>query len=212
MTHNPTRERGARPRMVDPLAYFLTWPTYGTWLPGTESGWVDFKDGWQLPDRTRLRESKCKMTEAPCILQATERLIVTEQVSETCKFRNWTLFAVDCRSNHMHVVVGACDTKPTKIRKDIKAWCTRRLNERSNRERKNWWAERGSVRWIFDEEGLDNVVKYVNEAQDLKYKESQPNAIANRRWYLAYASGCDLQGTLTRRVSEVRNAFAYAWI
>ena len=23
----------------EPLAYFLTWTTYGTWLPGDERGW-----------------------------------------------------------------------------------------------------------------------------------------------------------------------------
>jgi hypothetical protein len=27
--------------MADPLAYFLTWTTYGTWLPGDERGWVE---------------------------------------------------------------------------------------------------------------------------------------------------------------------------
>ncbi len=26
--------------MRDPIAFFITWPTYGTWLPGDERGWV----------------------------------------------------------------------------------------------------------------------------------------------------------------------------
>jgi hypothetical protein len=26
--------------MDEPLAYFLTWTTYGSWLPGDERGWV----------------------------------------------------------------------------------------------------------------------------------------------------------------------------
>jgi REP element-mobilizing transposase RayT len=170
--HNPKRKRGAQPRMQDPLAYFLTWPTYGTWLPGTENGWVDFKDGWQLPDMKRLRESKAKMKESVCLLGANEQEIVERQIVETCKFRQWSLFAVECRSNHLHTVVGAKETDPMKIRKDIKAWCSRRLNEESQQQRVNWWAERGSVRWIFDEYGLDNVARYVNESQDLKFKES----------------------------------------
>jgi hypothetical protein len=32
--------------------------------------------------------------------------------------------------------------------------------------RENWWAERGSVRKIDTEEGLEKAVIYVNEAQD----------------------------------------------
>jgi hypothetical protein len=39
-----------RPPMSDPLAYFLTWVTYGTWLPGDDRGWVEYRHGWQLPD------------------------------------------------------------------------------------------------------------------------------------------------------------------
>src|SRR4051812_6675116 len=38
------------PPMPDPLAYFITWVTYGTWLPGDECGWVEYRRGWQLPD------------------------------------------------------------------------------------------------------------------------------------------------------------------
>lgn len=26
--------------MSEPLAYFITWTTYGTWLPGDPRGWV----------------------------------------------------------------------------------------------------------------------------------------------------------------------------
>ena len=31
-----TRRRDCEPPLPEPLAYFLTWPTYGTWLPGDE--------------------------------------------------------------------------------------------------------------------------------------------------------------------------------
>ena len=45
-----TRRRDCEPPLPEPLAYFLTWPTYGTWLPGDECGWVEYRHGWQLPD------------------------------------------------------------------------------------------------------------------------------------------------------------------
>ena len=68
----------------------------------------------------------------------------------------------------MHIVVGAYNVAPKKIRIDLKAWCTRRLKE-SDPTRQNWFTERGSIRWLFDDESLDLVVQYVNEAQDRKH-------------------------------------------
>jgi len=101
-------------------------------------------------------------------LSLLEREIVEAQVAETCAHRGWLLHAVNCRSNHMHLVIGANQTSPKKIRNDIKAWCTRRLRERSNPKRKNWWAERGSQQFLFDEASLAQAVQYVIEAQDRK--------------------------------------------
>ncbi len=39
------RARGDEPPMPEPLAYFLTWSTYGTWLPGDERGWITHTAG-----------------------------------------------------------------------------------------------------------------------------------------------------------------------
>ena len=37
--------------MPAPLAYLITWTTYGTWLPGDQRGWVeDGTFGIQAPD------------------------------------------------------------------------------------------------------------------------------------------------------------------
>lgn len=109
------------------------------------------------------------MTEDACFFTASERQIVENQVMETCTYRKWTLHSVNCRSNHLHLVVGAANTHPTKIRDDVKAWCTRRLKELSNQQRVHWWAERGSHRFVYDELSLVNVIQYVNEAQDRKH-------------------------------------------
>ncbi len=152
--------------MGDPIAYFLTWVTYGTWLPGDQRGWVEYHHGWQLPDSQLKLTCAARMTEDICLLDERDRLIVEKQVAETCRFRKWKLHTCGCRSNHCHVVCMAVDVKTMKIRDDLKAWCTRRLNENSSQNRTNWWAERGSIRWIWNQESLDRVIKYVNEAQD----------------------------------------------
>jgi len=157
--------------MDDPIAFFLTWPTYGSWLPGDSRGWVEFTHGWHLPDPKKHLEAKAKMNESACILGTVEREVVETQIAETCEYRGWTLHALSVRSNHMHVVVGAANTIPQKIRVDLKAWCTRRLKEQCDSKRENWWAERGSIRWIFDEDSLEAVLLYVTEAQDRKGRD-----------------------------------------
>jgi hypothetical protein len=39
--------------MDDPLALFLTWTTYGQWLPGDERGWVEKPGRCRQPDAQR---------------------------------------------------------------------------------------------------------------------------------------------------------------
>ena len=44
LAFSPGSERSIylkRQCMQPPLAYFLTWTTYGTWLPGDERGWIE---------------------------------------------------------------------------------------------------------------------------------------------------------------------------
>ena len=157
--------------MDDPVAFFFTITTYGTWLPGDQRGWVEFKHGWQLPDPIKELESHAKMAEDACLFSPEQRSVVESQITETCEYRNWQLLAKNCRSNHMHFVVAARDTTPKRIRQDIKAWCTRRLKEHAQIERENWWADRGSIRWIFKEDDIVRVVEYVNDAQDRKGRD-----------------------------------------
>src|SRR5262245_34788941 len=101
--------------MPDPLGFFLTWATYGTWLPGDERGWVDYRYGWKLPDPMLQLESKARMSENACRLNHSERELVEQTVREHCELRAWELHAVNCRTNHLHVVVSA-PVSPKRVR------------------------------------------------------------------------------------------------
>ena len=152
----------------NPWPLFLTWPTHGTWLPGDEGGgWVEHRHGWQLPDPARKREAQARLTEDACLLDQDQRRLVELTIADHCRVRGWTLYTVNCRWNHVHVIV-AGDREPKEIREQFKAWCTRRLKalqqERSMSLsahdssaaaiRQKWWAERGSHH-VNDEEGLE---------------------------------------------------------
>jgi hypothetical protein len=164
--------------MPEALAYFLTWPTYGTWLPGDERGWVEYRHGWQLPDAVRKLEAEARMTEGACFLDSEQRQVVERTIAEHCRIRGWQLHAVNCRTNHLHVVVTA-DRPPKQVRVQFKAWCTQRLKELeakrlgctcpddiAARVRENWWVERGSDRFINDKASLDAAIVYVRDGQD----------------------------------------------
>jgi REP element-mobilizing transposase RayT len=151
---------------------------YGAWLHGDERGWVEYRRGWQLPDPIRKLEAEARMTEDACLLDMEQRQLVERTIAEHCQIRGWKLHAVNCRSNHLHIVVTA-DLAPKHVRVQLKAWCTRRLKELEVKRqarvcpgetsaivRENWWAERGSDRYINDHESLEAVILYVRDGQD----------------------------------------------
>ena len=160
-----SRDAGRVPQ-DEPLAYFLTWTTYGSWLPGDERGWVA-KPGEFLPPDAHLEQaSRSLMTEPPLILDSTQRELVENTIADHCRHRGWHLHAVACRTNHVHVVVTAPGRAPEDVMDQFKAWCTRRLKEplessEPRTVRANWWTQRGSKRWLNDHESLAIAMEYV---------------------------------------------------
>jgi hypothetical protein len=154
------------------IAFFYTWTTYGTWLPGDERGWFKRGGGLQTPDWMRELEAALLMTAGALVLDAAQRHVVEKTVADHCRIRKWVLHAVNCRTNHVHVVVTA-DRKIHEVREQFKAWCTRKLKEhqqalpQNNRtaSREKWWTERGWDEYVDDEEGLAAVNGYVREGQ-----------------------------------------------
>src|SRR5438105_1204310 len=99
------RTRPHEPPMPEALAYFITWTTYGSWLPGDERGWVLAGKGVQAPDLLRREKASALMTEGALVLTPEQRLVVEKTVAEHCLIRSWQLHIVNCRTNHVHVVV-----------------------------------------------------------------------------------------------------------
>jgi REP element-mobilizing transposase RayT len=124
--------------------------------------------GFQLPDSILMKRSEKLLTDSPCFLTPEQRSLVEQTIADHCRVRNWHLHTVNCRTNHVHVVV-ASERHPDDVRGQFKAWCTRKLNEfaqtRGEIARENWWTERGSKRYINDEHSLECAIRYVKEAQ-----------------------------------------------
>ncbi|MFM9025415.1 MAG: hypothetical protein ACKON7_08765, partial [Planctomycetaceae bacterium] len=155
---------------VEPLAYFLTWTTYGSWLPGDDRGWVD-RRGMIRGGNPLLQGVALRRLAGACVsLTRHQRGLVVRCVAAHARFRGWTLYAVQCRMQHVHVVIGAPGRGPYEVIAELKARATRMLGAdaggRSVRRSGRWWTRGGSSRKVFDERSLDNVVTYVRQCQD----------------------------------------------
>jgi len=153
-----------------PLAYFITFSTYGTWLHGREPGSVDRRHN--LPGTPYLpangdveHKMRSAMRQRPYVLDELRRHIVLRTIKDVAAHRQWRLWAVHVRSNHVHVVITAA-CKPEKVMVDFKAWCSRRLREACDESPdRDRWTQHGSTRYLNDETSFNAAVKYVIDDQ-----------------------------------------------
>jgi len=154
-----------------PLAYFITWTTYGARLPGDDEGWCKRGSRFAEPPDPILYEAASRaMTEEPVVLTEAQRDLVDSVIVKHCQIRKWVLHARNVRTNHIHLVVSAA-LVGTEVRAQLKAWCSRRLSERAGLKgqgdngQRRWFTERGDITWIDDQEHLENAIRYTNELQ-----------------------------------------------
>jgi len=149
-----------------PLAYFISFRTYGTWLHGDRRGSIDrfhntYGSPYLPPNAPWHRYKQQLLKTKPLILTAAQRRVVEEAIRETCRIRRWALLAVNPRTNHIHVVVTA-NKKPELVLNAFKANATRKL-----REAALWphdfspWAFKGSKRRLWNEKSVERAINYV---------------------------------------------------
>jgi REP element-mobilizing transposase RayT len=158
-----------------PLAYFLTWSTYGTHLHGDARGSVDSEHNqvnspFIPPVASRERTLRARMKQSPMVLDSPMRKTVEQAITDHARTRRWELLALAVQSNHVHVVTD-CRTAeslptPERVMQEFKTWATRRLRRAQliSPDRRVW-TDHGSTRWINNDEGLLAAVDYVNRLQ-----------------------------------------------
>ena len=153
-----------------PLAYFITFTTYGSWLHGQAPGSVDDQHN-QLgtpflePNPQRRGANRQQMTQDPYQLDAPRRQIVRDAIIEECRFRGWILHALHVRSLHVHLVVTA-ERDPEFVMRACKAHASKCLNQAGfeDSQRKRWTAH-GSTRYLWKEEAVMEKVNYTLHQQ-----------------------------------------------
>ena len=135
-----------------PLAYLITFRSYGTWLHGKRGSIDRFHNTFGTPalppDEARWRYNRSAVVQPPVKLGARQRALVEQAIRETCDIRKWPFWVINVRSNHIHTVVTA-SCKPERVLNAFKANATRQL-----REARCWDSERspraygGSKRYL----------------------------------------------------------------
>ena len=153
-----------------PLAYFITFTTYGSWLHGRAPGSVDrLHNEVGTPfipaDQEREWAERQQLKESPYVLDEVRREVVLRTIQEVARHRGWALWALHVRSNHVHAVVTAQAT-PEKVMADFKAYASRRLRERlgETAERARW-TQHGSTLYLWTEEEVAAKVEYTVNGQ-----------------------------------------------
>jgi REP element-mobilizing transposase RayT len=153
-----------------PLAYFISFRTYGTWLHGDTRGSIDrFHNAYRSPyipqNAIWQHYNKQQLKAKPLILKARQRRSIEGAIRETCNIRKWLLQAINVRTNHVHTVVSA-SRKPSLVLNAFKANATRQL-----REDGLWphsfspWADKGSKPKLWNEQSVAKAIDYVINGQ-----------------------------------------------
>lgn len=155
------------------LAYLLTFSAYGTHLPGSEKGWVDAQHS--IPGSPLLAFNpnrhaywRAHLKETPCRLDPELRRITLEALRCVCAHRSWIAHAIHIRRTHVHAVIGG-NTAPERMVSDLKAYATRAFRRAfPNNQRRRYWADHGSMRYLWNDLSLRAAIDYVLNGQGEK--------------------------------------------
>ncbi len=156
--------------MGRPLAYFLTWTCYGTWLHGDRRGSVDDEHNrvgapWIPADDRRLATAMGLMRTRAVTLSPGARDVVESTIREHCEHAGWHLVAVNARTNHVHAVVGGITVAPEVAVGQFKSWCTRRLRQAGLTPDGRVWTRQGSTRYLWTQDDIADAADYVLNRQ-----------------------------------------------
>jgi len=142
-------------------------------MPGDDRGWTKWHKGDRVAQPLLADWCRDQMVEKPVLLSELQRKVVHDTVARHCEIRTWHLHAVNCRTNHCHVVITAANYDGEQARDQLKSWCKRKLKVGQRSEgiveanlREHWWTRKGSVRHLFDDESVGAAIIYTFESQD----------------------------------------------
>lgn len=161
--------------------WFLTWTTYGTWLPGDDRGFVSdvrSDDGPKVrhnqfgaEPQSKMRglelSAKKLMKGPPIFLNIEQAQVLWDQFEVTARLRFIELIAGAIMRNHVHMVVGVKgDPDPQWLLGGFKSYGSRALNARFGKPQSGtWWTQSGSCRKLKNQDSVNAAVEYVRNQE-----------------------------------------------
>ena len=103
----------------------------------------------------------------PQLLDGRSRAIVGRVANDVCAYRGWDMFAVNARTNHVHLVVAA-GCAPEDLVRSLKSWTTRRLVQAGALPpNTRLWSRHASTVYLWSVRSRDQAVRYVVYGQDV---------------------------------------------
>jgi REP element-mobilizing transposase RayT len=151
-----------------PLAYHITFGTYGRRLHGDSRGTVDRSrnnhgDPIIGSDPSRWEREETLLRFEPVDLSVTQRQLIELVLPQICERGGWIYHVGAAKPDHIHVLLGA-KRDGEAVRKWLKRWLGEHLSiEWPLASEATWWAECGSVKWVWEEQYFANIFDYITK-------------------------------------------------
>jgi REP element-mobilizing transposase RayT len=161
------------PRTNFPLAYHITFGTYGTRLHGDDRGTVDrsqnnFGDPIIGHDKDWNSHERRLLKFAPRELTFDQRAFIETAVPKICDRGGWQFLEVAAAPDHVHNMLTG-NANGNTIRKWLKRWLGESLSEHwPLQPQELWWAECGSVKWVWTQDYFNRVRDYIRRQRTTK--------------------------------------------
>jgi hypothetical protein len=142
---------------------------YGTRLHGDPRGTVDrqhnqYGEPVLSYDEHRWEREQSLLKFPLVVFKRDEMMVVESLLPAICQRGGWIHRTGACGPDHVHEVL-ASPNDPATVRRLLKRWLGQELSRvlRPLPGGATWWAECGSIRWIFEEDDdyLANAMRYV---------------------------------------------------
>ncbi len=149
-----------------PLAYHITFGTYGMRLHGDARGTVSRQQNefgepiigrdtrWEALEEQTLRFEPVKLV-------LSQRMVIEALLPMICQRGGWLYHQGAAQPDHVHLLLST-SAEGKAVRSWLKRWLGQELSQRWKLpEGASWWAEGGSVKWVWEQKYLEAVDAYI---------------------------------------------------
>ena len=167
-----------------PLAFHMTFGTYGTRLHGDERSTVarplnHFGQPFVEPDEIRQQFVFDSMIGNPLYLSAVQRIEIERIAPEICQRGGWDFHIAAAQPDHVHCLL-SCRSEPKVARKLLKRWLSDHLTANwALNHSPRWWADGGSGKYVWDEDYFRRAFEYIERQRATPWNhKSEPGCLS----------------------------------